>query len=150
MPQSLTKVYVHIVFSTKDRHPLITNKIKAELYDYLGGICKNLECNPVRVGGYYNHIHVLCILSKKLALIKLVEEIKKSSSKWIKTKGNEFSGFYWQNGYSAFSVNPSQTDIVTKYIDNQEEHHRKKTFEEECRAFFKKYRIDFDEKYVWD
>ncbi len=150
MPQSLTKVYVHIVFSTKYRHPYITDDIKAELFDYLGGICKNLECYPVRIGGYNNHIHILCILSKKLPLITLVEEVKRSSSKWIKAKSNTFSKFYWQNGYSAFSVNPSQIEIVTSYIDNQEHHHRKKSFEEECRTFFKKYNIDFDEKYVWD
>jgi REP element-mobilizing transposase RayT len=150
MPQSLTKVYVHIVFSTKDRYPYITDDIKDELFDYLGGICKNMECYPVRIGGYRNHIHILCILSKKTPLVKLVEETKKSSSKWIKTRGSKFAKFHWQNGYSAFSVNPAQTGIVTDYIDNQEEHHRKKTFEEECRAFFRKYSVDFDEKYVWD
>jgi putative transposase len=150
MPQSLTKIYIHIVFSTKNRQHLITDDIQNELFDYLGGICKQLECNPVRVGGYKNHVHILCILSKKITLIKLIEEIKKSSSKWIKTKGQEFSKFYWQDGYSAFSVNPSQIDIVTKYINNQEEHHRKKSFEEECRTFFKKYGVEYDEKYVWD
>jgi len=150
MSQSIANVYIHIVFSTKKRHNLITDEIKTELFDYLGGICKHLECNPIRVGGYKNHIHILCMLSKKILIMGLLEEIKKSSSKWIKTKGVEFSSFYWQDGYSVFSVNPSQINIVSNYIDNQEEHHRKKSFEEECRAFFKKYKTDYDERYIWD
>ena len=150
MSQSISNVYIHIVFSTKNRHNLITDEIKNELFDYLGGTCKHLECNPIKVGGYKNHVHILCVLSKKITLVTLLEEVKKSSSKWIKTKGAEFSKFYWQDGYSVFSVNPSQISIVSNYISNQQEHHRTKSFEEECMAFFKKYKIDFDERYVWD
>ena len=150
MSQSISNVYIHIVFSTKKRHQLITDEIKNELFNYLGGTCKQLECNPIRVGGYRNHVHILCALSKKIPLMSLIEEVKKRSSKWIKTKGTEFSKFYWQDGYSVFSVNPSQIIIVSNYIDNQEEHHRRKSFEEECRAFFKKYQVDYDERFVWD
>lgn len=150
MGQSLNKIYVHLVFSTKYRKPLITDLIKEELFSYLGGICKNLECNPIQVGGYQDHIHILCLLSKKIALMKLIEEVKSHSSKWIKTKGVAFENFYWQNGYGAFSVNPTELEIVKKYIVNQEEHHRKKTFQEEFLAFLKKYNVEYDEKYIWD
>ena len=150
MPQSLTSVYVHLVFSTKYREPLIGDEVKDELYAYMGGICQALECNPVKVGGYYDHIHILCILSKKIALMKLLEEVKKSSSKWIKTKGRAYQTFYWQDGYGAFSVNPSQVDVVVRYIENQYQHHGKITFQDECRGIYQKYGMAYDERYVWD
>ena len=150
MGQSLVKNYLHIVFSTKYRQALITEAIESELHAYLGGICKNLECHPIIVGGHVDHIHILCLLSKKIALMKLLEELKSHSSKWIKTKGEEFSNFYWQDGYGAFSVNPSEVDTVIRYIANQKEHHRKKVFQEEYRAFLKKYQVEYDERYVWD
>lgn len=97
-----------------------------------------------------DHVHILCRMSKKIALIKLLEELKSHSSKWIKTKSDELKQFYWQDGYGAFSVNPSEVNVVTKYIVNQKEHHRKKTFQEEYLAFLKKYNVDYDERYVWD
>src|SRR5690554_3540876 len=97
MGHSLNKIYIHLVFSTKYREPLITDSIKDELFSYLGGICKNMECNPIQVGGYKNHVHILCLLSKKIALMDLLEKVKSNSSKWIKTKGVEFENFYWQN-----------------------------------------------------
>ena len=150
MPQSLAYNFIHITFSTKNHQPLITNVIKNELHNYIGGICKHLECNPLRVGGHVDHIHVLCLLSKKIALIKLIEEIKKNSSKWIKTKGNNFSSFYWQDGYGAFSVSPAQTEVVVDYINNQVNHHNKLTFQDEFRAFLKRYHLEYDERYVWD
>lgn len=150
MPQSLACNYVHITFSTKYREHLIHDSVKNELFDYLGGVCKHLGCNPLRVGGYKDHIHVLCLLSKNIALVLLMEELKKNSSKWIKTKGNQFRNFYWQGGYGAFSVSPSKTGIVSNYIDNQVEHHQKITFQDEYRAFLKKYNIVYDERYVWD
>jgi len=150
MPQSLTKVYIHLVFSTKHRKPLIDDAIQEELFAYIGSICQSLECSPVRVGGYLDHVHILCILSKKVTLIKLLEEVKKHSSKWIKTKGDPYRDFYWQDGYGAFSVNPSQVDIVARYIQNQKEHHRKRGFQSEFRAILHKYRVEFDERYVWD
>jgi REP element-mobilizing transposase RayT len=150
MAQSLSKVYVHITFSTKNRQPLIDDNIKPLLFEYLGGICKGLECNPLKVGGYLDHIHLICLLSRKIPQMKLLEELKKQSSKWIKTKGQVYSDFYWQNGYGIFSVNPSETDIVVNYIINQQEHHKKKTFQDEFRAFLKKYNVDYNEDYVWD
>jgi len=150
MGQSLVKNYIHIIFSTKYRIPLILDSIQDELYSYIGGICKQLECYPVKIGGYVDHIHILCLLSKKVPLMKLLEEIKAHSSKWIKTKDDTFKKFYWQNGYGAFSVNPYEIDKVIAYIENQKEHHLKKTFQDEYRVFLKKYNVDFDEKYVWD
>ncbi len=128
MGQSLVKNYIHIVFSTKHRKPLIYPPVEAELHSYLGGICKTLACQPIIVGGYTDHIHILCMLSKKIALMKLIEEIKSHSSKWIKTKGSGYENFYWQDGYGAFSVNPFDVDRVINYIGTQKEHHRKKHF----------------------
>jgi putative transposase len=150
MGQSLTKNYLHIVFSTKYRLPQIGCAIEAELYNYLGGICKKPECQPIIVGGYTDHIHILCLLSKKITLMKLLEELKSHSSKWIKTKGKAYSNFYWQDGYGAFSVNPSQIDHVIAYIANQKQHHRKSNYKTEYRAILSKYKIEFDERYVWD
>jgi len=150
MSQSLSKVYVHITFSTKKHQPYIDNSINASLFEYIGGICKGLDSNPVKIGGYHDHVHILCQLSRKLTQMKLLEEIKKQSSKWIKTKGKNYSDFYWQDGYGIFSVNPSETDVVVAYIDNQQEHHKKITFKDEFRAFLKKYKVDYDERYVWD
>ncbi len=150
MPQSLSKVYVHITFSTKNRVNRIDDKIETPLFEYIGGVCKQMECNPIKVGGHENHIHILCLLSRKIAQMALLENIKKSSSKWIKTKGDEYSDFYWQDGYGIFSVNPTEIDVVKKYISNQKEHHKKSTFKDEFRAFLKKYNVDYDERYVWD
>lgn len=150
MGQSLVKNYIHIIFSTKYRQPLITPEVEEELYAYLGGICNRLESPPIKIGGYTDHIHILCRLSKKTSLAKLLEEVKSHSSKWIKTKSDELKNFYWQDGYGAFSVNPSQVDIVIRYIANQKEHHARKSFKDEYRAFLKKYKVEYDERYVWD
>lgn len=150
MPQSLSKVYTHITFSTKNRESLIDEDIEERLFEYLGGICKGLDCNPVKVGGYKNHVHILCTLSRKITQSVLLEKLKKESSKWIKMQGAKYSNFYWQNGYGIFSVNPTEIEIVKNYIKNQKEHHRTKTFKEEFLAFLKKYKIDYDERYVWD
>ncbi|MEN9571049.1 MAG: family transposase [Bacteroidota bacterium] len=150
MGQSLVKNYVHLVFSTKHRQPLIHAPVEAELHAYLGGICNKLECQSIKVGGYTDHVHILCMLSKKLPLMKLVEEVKSHSSKWIKTKGDAYKNFYWQDGYGAFSVNPAEIQKVIDYIANQHEHHSNKTFQDEYRAFLKKYEVEYDERYVWD
>lgn len=150
MSQSQVKNYLHIVFSTKYRQRLITEEIEIDLYKYLGGISKNLECVPIKIGGYCDHVHLLVLLSKKIALSKYVEKIKSNSSKWIKTQGEEFKNFYWQNGYGAFSVNPARVDVVIRYIENQKTHHQKKMFQDEYRAFLQKYKVEYDERYVWD
>ena len=135
MSQSLAKVCTHIIFSSKYRQPLIDEKVENDLHTYLGGICKELECLPIKIGGYVDHIHILCVLSRKIAIMKLLEEVKRSSSKWIKTKGHEYQDFYWQDGYGIFSVNPSELNVVIRYIENQKEHHKKKAFQDEFRGF---------------
>lgn len=150
MGQSLVKNYIHIVFSTKYRQPLIHEPYEAELHSYLGGICKKLECHPLKIGGYTDHVHILCMLSKKIALMKLVEEVKSHSSKWFKTLDSSLQSFYWQDGYGAFSVNPGQIGRVTTYIANQHEHHGRKSYQDEYRAFLKKHEVEYDERYVWD
>ena len=150
MGQSLVKNYIHIIFSTKYREPMIQPPFADELYNYLGGICKNLECQPIKIGGFTDHVHILCMLSKKITLIKLLEELKAHSSKWMKSKDATLKNFYWQDGYGAFSVNPTEIDTVISYIAHQDEHHSKKTFQEEYKAFLKKYNVEYDEQYVWD
>jgi putative transposase len=150
MGQSLAQNYIHLVFSTKNRHPYIKPPYEQELHAYLGGICKELECPALKVGGYTDHIHILLKLSKKVALMTLVEKVKSHSSKWLKTKGPSLENFYWQDGYGAFSVNPTEVEKVTTYIENQHTHHSTRTFQSEYLAFLKKYKIEFDEKYLWD
>src|SRR6056297_1651246 len=150
MPQSLSSVYTHIIFSTKHRQNLINEAIEPQLFDYLGGVCKALDCNPVQVGGYQNHVHILCLLSRKTTQMKLLEEIKKRSSKWIKPKGVNYSNFYWQDGYGIFSVSPRKIDQVVRYIKNQREHHQKMDFKQEFRKILNKYHVEYDERYVWD
>lgn len=150
MGQSLVKNYIHIVFSTKHRVELIKPPYEEELHAYLCGVCKKLECQPIKVGGYTDHVHILCMLSKKIALMKLLEEVKSHSSKWIKTRDASLKNFYWQDGYGAFSVNPSQVEKVISYIANQHEHHRKKNFQYEYRAFLNKYNVEYDERYIWE
>lgn len=150
MGQSLVKNYLHIIYSTKHRQPLLHEQVRPELYSYLGGICNKLECYPVKIGGHSDHVHILCLLSKKIALMKFIEELKSHSSKWIKTKGEDLQNFYWQDGYGAFSVYPDEIDIVAAYIENQKEHHSKKTFQDEYREVLKRFKVDYDERYVWD
>jgi len=150
MAQSLVRNYIHLVFSTKHRHPFIDVSIENELFKYLGGVCNKLECQPIIVGGHTDHVHILCLLSRKIALMKLLEEVKSHSSKWIKTKGDSYKNFYWQDGYSAFSVNPKEIDVVIKYIANQKTHHSKKTFQTELLQFLREYHVDYDERYIWE
>lgn len=150
MGQSLVKNYLHIVFSTKLRQPLISENIENELFAYLGGICNKIECKPIKIGGYLDHVHILCNLSKKIALAKFMELLKANSSKWIKTKGSEFANFYWQDGYGAFSVSEKDLPAVVNYISNQKEHHKNKDFKDEFRLILKRYNVEYDESYVWE
>ena len=150
MPQSLSRIYLHIVFSTKNREKLIPNNLKNDLYSYFGGILRKLDCTALQIGGTSNHMHILCIKHRTITEAKVVEEIKKSTSKWIKTKDHHLNNFYWQNGYGVFSVCPSILDNVKNYIIRQEEHHKKETYKEEFRKFLDRYGIDYDERYIWD
>ena len=150
MPQSLASVLVHLVFSTKNREPLITEAIEPELHKYLSTVFRGCDSPALLVGGYKDHIHTLFSLSRTWAIADIVEEVKTSSSKWIKTKGEEFRQFHWQSGYGAFSVSQSNVEQVKDYIAKQKEHHSKQDFQFEYRGLLKKYQIEFDEQYVWD
>ncbi len=150
MSQSLSQVYIHLIFSTKHRVPLLTPDIYEGLREYMGGTLRTLESPSLVLGVASDHVHVLFCLSRKMALTNVIEEIKRSSSKWIKTQGSQFADMYWQAGYGAFSVSASRLDAVKRYILNQEEHHRRVSFQDEFRKFLKEYKVDYDERYVWD
>ena len=151
MPQSLSNVLVHIVFSTKERRAFLQNaELRDEMHHYLGGISKNLDCPPVRVGGTADHVHLLARQSRTITLADWIKELKRGSSLWIKEKDPLLEGFHWQAGYGAFSVSQSQSGRVDEYIAHQEEHHRTVPFEDEFRVLLKKHGIECDERYVWD
>ncbi|QJW95515.1 transposase [Frigoriglobus tundricola] len=148
MPQSLTRIGVHLVFSTKHREPLITPEVRPALFAYLAGTLNAIDCPAIEVGGAADHVHLLFVLSNTVALSRAVEEVKKESSKWA--KGNVHPRFYWQGGYGAFAVSASNEPQVIAYIQNQEEHHRKMTFQDEVRALMQKRGSPLDERYFWD
>jgi len=151
MPQSLAKILLHVVFSTKERRPLLRNRaFREEMHHYIGGILNGIECPPVIVGGVEDHVHLLCVLSRTCAPADMVKEVKRGSSLWIKTRAPEFADFAWQSGYGVFSIGYSQMEDVRGYIASQEQHHRKLTFQDEFRQLLKRYEVAFDEAYVWD
>ena len=150
MPQSLSSILVHLIFSTKDRQPYITPEIESELHPYLATILREHGSPSLAIGGTCDHIHVLFALNRTTPIASVVEEVKTSSSKWIKSKGSAFQNFHWQRGYGAFSIGQSAVKVVKRYIENQKLYHRQTTFEEEYREFLKRYQVQFDERYVWD
>jgi putative transposase len=150
MPQSLSFLLVHLVFSTKDRAPLLCASVRPALHAYLATVARGVDCECYRVGGVADHVHLAVRVSRTATTAKLVEELKTSSSKWLKTQSTALGSFSWQRGYGAFSVGPSDLDALRHYIDAQEEHHRTRTFQDEYRAFLMKYGIEYDERYVWD
>src|SRR6266446_6959017 len=150
MSQSLAKILVHLIYSTKNREPLLKNNFRDELHRYTAGILKEWDSPAILINSVEDHIHLLFLLSKNHAVSKIVEEAKKGSSKWPKTKAATLANFHWQNGYGVFSVSQSGVEEVRKYIANQAEHHRKKTFQDEFREFLKRYEVAYDERYVWD
>jgi putative transposase len=150
MPQSLHVLSAHIIFSTKRRHPDLGPELRPSLWAYIAGILKNLECGSITVGGHFDHIHVLCNLSKKYAPMKVLEVVKKESSKWVKDQQRGLQSFHWQDGYGLFSVSPSHFEAVRQYILKQEEHHQKVSFQAEFLSILRKYSVAFDERYVWD
>ena len=150
MPQSLSRVLVHVIFSTKQRVPALSPEVRPELHAYFVGILKGIECPALHVGGAEDHVHLFFGLSRTRSIAEAVETLKTSSSKWIKTKGASLNDFHWQAGYGAFSVSQSDADSVVAYIRNQEKHHHKMTFQEEYRRFLERYQVAYDERYVWD
>lgn len=151
MPQSLVQIYLHTIFSTKNRQPFLKEeKSRERMHAYLAGICKNLKCPALRIGGIEDHVHLLTRHYKNISVAVFLRELKRQSSKWIKTLNAEFENFAWQNGYGAFSLSPSHVKAVEKYIIGQEEHHRQEAFQEEFRRMCRKYGVEIDERYVWD
>jgi putative transposase len=150
MPQSLSAIYVHLVFSTKNREPWIRASIESELFAYGTTVLKNSGCPTLAMNGTADHVHALFNRSRSKSLAEIVEELKTSTSKWIKSKAPEFQGFHWQAGYSAFSVSQSNVDDVIDYVRRQQEHHRGRSFQDELRALLRRHQIPFDETYLWD
>jgi len=150
MPQSLARLHIHLIFSTKNREPVLRDTVRDSLHRYMAAVLQNLECPPVLINSVADHVHILFELGRTVAVSDAVEQVKKTSSKWIKTQGAEFSLFAWQAGYGAFAVSESNVAAVREYIAGQPAHHRKKSFQEEYRAFLERHRVKFDERYVWD
>ncbi len=151
MGQSLAQNYIHLVFSTKHRTPWFNDRdVRQRVHSYLAAICNELNSEAFQIGGVGDHVHIFCQLSKNIALAKLIEEVKKESSKWIKKEFQDLRGFRWQAGYGAFSISPSHVSSLKKYILTQEEHHKGQTFKQEFRHLCEKYGVPIDERYAWD
>jgi REP element-mobilizing transposase RayT len=150
VPHSLARLHVHLVFSTKHRAPSLHDGVREALHRYIAGVLTRRGCRPTLINSVDDHVHSLFELSRTMALSEVVEAVKMSSSKWIKTQGAEFAGFSWQSGYGAFSVSESNLGRVRRYVADQREHHRKRSFEDEYRAFLERHRIEIDERRLWD
>jgi putative transposase len=150
MPQSLSNVLVHLVFSTSHRHPWIVDRVRPELHANLAHLARLKGCECLRAGGVEDHVHMAVRLSRTLTIAQLVEEVKTGTSKWIKTRGEEFKGFAWQRGYGAFSARPSDAAGLLRYIDGQREHHAQLGFQDEFRALLHEHGLEGDERYMWE
>ncbi len=151
MSQSLSQIYLHIVFSTKARRPFLQDKtIRERMHVYLKGICDKQDCQSLKVGGVDDHVHIACRLAKTMDVSSLIKALKQGSSIWVKSQFPALSAFHWQNGYGAFSISPSHLPALKQYIDNQEERHRQEPFQDEFRRLLKIYEIEYDERYVCD
>jgi len=152
MSQSVARVVLHLVFSTKHRKPWLKSvELREELYAYMATILRdNVDSPAIIIGGIEDHIHILCLLSRKFAIMKLIEEAKTETSKWLKKQSPELSNFSWQGGYGAFSVSESNISQVKKYIANQEQHHKRMTFQDEFRELCKRHGIELNERFAWD
>ncbi|APZ94961.1 IS200/IS605 family transposase [Fuerstiella marisgermanici] len=150
MPQSLANLYIHLIFSTKDRFPFLTDDVRPDLHAYMATVLANLNSPAMLINSVQDHVHILFTMSRTVTLAQVVEDVKKSSSKWIKTQSPQLAAFAWQAGYGGFSVSESNVPKVESYIRRQEEHHRVKSFQEEYQAFLMKHNIQYDERYVWD
>ena len=150
MPQSLSSIIIHIIFSTKDRLPVLDAAIRPTLHAYLATVARNSGCECYRAGGPADHTHVAIRLSRTITVAALVEELKTASSKWLKTQSRDLVGFSWQRGYGAFSVGRADLEDLLSYIDNQEEHHRACSFQEEYLSYVRQNSVEYDERYVLD
>ncbi|HEY0976937.1 MAG TPA: IS200/IS605 family transposase [Flavobacteriales bacterium] len=150
MPQSLAHVIIHLVFGTKNRRPVLVQPYRASVHAYLATLSRELQCECYRVGGVEDHVHMAIRLHRTVAIADLVEHVKARSSYWLKQQDPSFKDFSWQKGYAVFSAFYPDADRLIAYIDNQEEHHRKGSFEEEYRALLIESGLEFDERYMWD
>jgi putative transposase len=150
MSQSLAKILVHLVFSTKHRQPLIADNIRDDLHAYIGGIIDHHRGTLLKAGSVADHVHLLVAHPRTCSPADLVQEIKTGSSKWIKTRCPDLTDFHWQNGYGMFSISPSHRAVLEQYIAEQAAHHQTVTFQDEYRQLLVKYDIAWDERYVWD
>ena len=149
MPQSLSAVYIHLIFSTKERFPYLKDEqVQRDLDAYLGEISKRLDCPPIRVGGVEDHVHLLARFGRTITQAEWIKELKRVSNGWLKTEAG-LRHFQWQSGYADFSVSASQLESVKRYIENQKEHHRRMSYQDEVRKFLKKYSMEWDERYLW-
>jgi REP element-mobilizing transposase RayT len=142
-------MYVHAIFHVKNDDVLIRPEDDDELYAYIGGVIKLSKSIPIIINGIENHVHVLCIMAKTICLADLMEDIKRHSSRWIKTKGIHYQNFAWQGGYAGYSVSPSKVEAVRKYIENQKTHHLSQSFKDEYIQFLKEHDVDYNEDYLW-
>lgn len=149
MAQSLCKIYLHIIFHVKTTSPQIADEHLDRLHSYIGQLVNTTGCQVIRVGGIGDHVHILCMLSRNENVAHLVEEVKRNSSRWIKTIDARYEKFAWQGGYAVFSVSQSVVDKTIEYDGNQREHHKKQSFRDEYLAFLKSYNVDYDERYVF-
>ena len=150
MPQSLSKVVLHIIFSTQNRRPLIFKELQDEMYAYIATICQTNKCQPIKIGGIPDHVHIATTLHRTVAISELLEQIKKGSSKWFKQKDEALHSFAWQCGYAVFSVSQSHVDGLVRYIEQQEQHHKEKIFQDELRGLLIDHGAEYDERYIWD
>lgn len=150
MAQSLAQVYIHLVFSTKNRQPVIAKALQPRIWAYLAGIAKEMDCPAISIDGVEDHIHALVRLSRTCSISQLVGDVKTGSSQWMKSQDDGVNDFQWQNGYAAFSVSQSNVPRVIQYIAEQEKHHQKLSFQDELREFLKRHNVEYDERYVWD
>jgi len=151
MPQSLSVVYCHLVFSTKDRTPWLTDAdLRGCLHAYMGECSKRLDCPPVRVGGLADHVHILALLGRTITQSDWIKELKRTSHLWLEDQTSPLREFRWQSGYAIFSVSPSNRDKVESYIIHQETNHRKRSYQDEMRGLLRKHGMEWDERYVWD
>jgi REP element-mobilizing transposase RayT len=150
MPQSLSRIVVHLVFSTYQRTPNLTDPIQERLFPYFGGILHGIKCQPIQMGGHNDHVHLLFGLSRTLSIAEVVEKVKVASSKWIKDEFPQRKNFAWQSGYGVLSVDSSDCQGAVAYIFGQKEHHKKVSFMDECRDIMRLSGVEYDERYMWD
>lgn len=150
MSQALAKIYLHLIFSTKNREHSLPDHIRADLHSYMGGILHGLGCSPIEINTEPDHTHILFVMSRTETVSNVVGQLKKSSNDWLRNRDQQFKDFYWQGGFGVFSVSQSSIEEVRQYIRNQREHHKQVSFQDEFRMFLKRYEMEFDERYVWD